>query len=157
MEEDERLKLSRPFSGINDLNSTLKTDVNTFVVPVSSLYSDVSVNILTSYEKNMFLSDKLFMNRSDTDTSIIDYCLSYYEQSLFMSDNIVNSCIIESCIEDVQSLFDISDDNDSSESDSTFMSDSDSDLSQGNDDTFSGEEMNGSDTNFQFNKLKDGL
>ena len=53
--------------------------------------------------------------------------------------------------------FDISDDNDSSESDSTFMSDSDSDLSQGNDDTFSGEEMNGSDTNFQFNKLKDGL
>ena len=29
MEEDEPLKLSRPFSGINDLNSTLKTDVNT--------------------------------------------------------------------------------------------------------------------------------
>ena len=157
MEEDERLKLSRSFSGINDLNSTLKTDVNTLVVPVSSLNSDVSVNILTSYEKNLFLSDKLFMNRSDTDTSIIDYCLSNYEQSLFMSDNIVNSCIIESCIEDVQTLFDISDDNDSSESDSTFMSDSDSDLSQGNDDTFSVEEMNGSDTNFQFNKLKDGL
>ena len=54
------------------------SDVNTLVVPVSSLYSDVSVNILTSYEKNLFLSDKLFMNRSDTDTSIIDYCLSNY-------------------------------------------------------------------------------
>ena len=54
MEEDERLKLSRPFSGINDLNSTLKTDVNTLVVPVSSMNSDVSVNILTSYEKNLF-------------------------------------------------------------------------------------------------------
>ena len=45
------------------------------------------------------------MNRSDTDISIIDYCLSNYKQSLFMSDNIVNSCIIGSCIEDVQTLF----------------------------------------------------
>ena len=97
------------------------------------------------------------MNRSDIDTSIVDYCLSNYEQSLFMSDNIVNSCSIESCIEDVHTLFDISDSNDSSESDSTFMSNNDSDLSQGNDSTFSDEEINGSDTNFQFNRLKDGL
>ena len=32
-----------------------------------------------------------------------------------MSDNTVNSCSIESCIEDVQTFFDSSDDNDSSE------------------------------------------
>ena len=156
-EEDECLKLSSPFSGIKHKNSTLKTYVNSFNVPVSLLHSDVLVNILTSYEQNLFLSDKLFMNRSDIDTSVVDYCLSSYEQSLFMSDNIVTSCSIESCIEDIQTVFDSSDDNDSSESDSTFMSDSDSDLSQGNDGTFSDEEMNGSDTNFQFNRLKDGL
>ena len=37
------------------------------------------------------------------------------------------------------------------------MSDNDSHLSQGNDGMFTGEEMNGSDTNFWFNRLKDGL
>ena len=42
-----------------------------------------------------------------------------------MSDNIVNSYSIESCIEDVQTLYNSSDDKDSSESDSTSMSDND--------------------------------
>ena len=43
----------------NSTPVTVNNNVNTFNVPVSSICSDVTVGLLTSYEQNLFSSDIL--------------------------------------------------------------------------------------------------
>ena len=112
----------------NSTPVTVNNNVNTLNVPVSSICSDVTVGLLTSYEQN-----------------------------LFTSDIFTNTCSIENCVNNVScSAFSNDTDNYCSESDST-KAESEFTLSD-DESTFPTESENrDNDINLQFKGFKEGL